>query len=141
MVSRLSSPLTSRVPASGGRGLPSGTEFLSDWPGIAFHNGGVGIDIDEVRHHTRPFLKLDHCENVGRFDLEGGVQGAMGDFEGVELAFTTGLRPANTARMAGRARDPRIKKDVAAIIAFWDHQLSLLQPIPIGLSLRCPGGW
>ena len=43
--------------------------------------------------------------------------------------------------MAGRACDPRIKKDMAAIITFRDHQFPLLQPVPIGLGLRGPGGW
>src|ERR671923_2603286 len=55
----------------------------------------VRVDVDEVGHHMRALIQLDHGENVWRLDLIRRVEVLIGDLKGIELALAAGLNPAD----------------------------------------------
>src|SRR5882762_6887020 len=106
---------------------------------VALDRFGVGLDVDQVRHHARPFRQLDHREHVGWLDLPRLVEDLVGDFEGVERAPAACLDPADVARRAAWAHGARIEEDVATRLALGQQELLLPETVPEGLGLRGDG--
>src|SRR5919109_4717780 len=106
---------------------------------IALDHLGIRVDVDEVGHHMRALVKLNHGENIGRLDLIRRVKVLVRNLKGVELALAASLNPADTSGGAKRAEHARIKERLAAVLALGQHQLALLEAIPVRFGLRSDG--
>src|SRR5215469_5121726 len=90
--------------------------------------------IDDVGHHTRPFVELDDGDRIGRREAR---HRAMVDHIRIEPALAARREHADLARGAGGAERPRREIDLAAGVAALQAQLAGLRAVPEMLRLGC----
>src|ERR1700754_2392911 len=84
--------------------------------------------IDDVAHHARAFVQLDHRNRIRRREAGGGR--AVVDDVAVECSLAAGLEHADLARGAGRAERARREIDVGAGVTALQAQFAGLGAVP-----------
>src|SRR6516164_3674008 len=83
--------------------------------------------IDDVGHHPRAFVELDHSDRIGRGEAGGG---AVMDDVAVELALAARLEARDRARGAARAERAWREIDMRAGITALQAQLARFCAVP-----------
>src|SRR5665213_3294581 len=89
--------------------------------------------IDDVAHHARAFVELDHGDGVGRGETRHRT---VMDHVAVEFSLAARLEDADLAGSAGRAERARREIDVGAGVAALQAQFARLRAVPEMLGLR-----
>ncbi len=130
-------PLTSRL------GLPEGEGDAIDLGRERDLDPQAHLDVvdgapDDVRHHARPLIELDHGHDVGNELVEGGGAALVHDRVGVDGAPPARHLPARLTP-AGPAERSRMELRLLALLTPLDDQLATGGGIPerLGGAVGC----